>query len=81
MSVRGKPGDFFRVKILGMRLRIASAYVPYTCRNGLRIHCRVPSIYRNGYVARFELGMTCTPSWENRSSADFLWVFQNRRKA
>lgn len=81
MSVRGNLDEFFRVKILGMRFRIASAYLPYTYRDCLRIVCRIPSLYRRGCVPRFELGMTCTPSWENRSSADFLWVFQNRRKA
>jgi hypothetical protein len=37
MSVRGKLDEFFRVKILGMRFRIASAHVPYTCRDYLRI--------------------------------------------
>lgn len=81
MSVRGKPDEFFRVKILGMRLRIASAYLPYTCRDCLRIVHRIPSFYWKGTVPRFELGMTCTPSWENRSSAGFLWTFPNWRKA
>ena len=81
MSVRGKPDEFFRVKILCMRLRIASAYLPYTCRDCLRIHCRISSIDRKGCVARFEPRMTCDPSVENRLSAGFLWVFQNRRKA
>ncbi len=81
MSVRGKLDEFFRVKILGMRFRIASAHVPYTRRDYLRIVCRIPSLYRKGCVPRFELRMTCDPSWENRSPASFLWVFQNWRKA
>lgn len=81
MSVRGKLDEFFRVKILGMRFRIASAYMPYTRRDCIRIHCRIPSFYWNGCVLRFELGITCDPSWENRSSAGFLWACQNWRKA
>jgi hypothetical protein len=81
MSVRGKLGEMFRVKYLGMRFRIASAHVPYTRRDCIRIHCRIPSFYRNGCVLRFELRMTCDPSLENRSPADFLWAFQNWRNA
>jgi hypothetical protein len=81
MSVRGKPNDFFRVKILGMRHRIASANLPYTCRYYLRIVRRIPSLYRKGCAARFELRMTCDTSLENRSPAGFLWAFQNWRKA
>ncbi len=79
MSVRGNLDEFFRVKILGMRFRIASAYVSYTCRNCLRIHCRISSIDRKGCVARFERRMTCDISLENRSSAGFLWAFRNWR--
>jgi hypothetical protein len=81
MSVRGKPGDFFTVKILGMRFRIASAHLPYTCRDYLRIVRRIPSRYRKGCAPRFDLGITCDPSLENRSPAGFLWAFQNRRNA
>jgi len=81
MSIRGKLNVFFRVKILGMRFRIASAHVPYTCRDCLRIVCRIPSLYRKGYVPRFELRITCDPFLENRSPAGFLWAFQNWRKA
>lgn len=81
MSVRGKLDEFFRVKILGMRFRIASAYVSYTCRDYLRIVHRVHSLDRKGCVPRFDLGMTCDPSLENRSPADFLWAFQNWRNA
>lgn len=81
MSVRGKLNVFFRVKILGMRFRIASAHVPYTCRDCLRILCRISSIDRKGWVARFERRMTCDISLENRSSAGFLWAFRNWRKA
>ena len=81
MSIRGKLGKFFRVKILAMRNRIASAHVPYTCRDYLRIVCRIPSLYRKGCAPRFELRMTCDTSLENRSPASFLWVFQNWRKA
>lgn len=75
MSVRGKLDEFFRVKILGMRFRIASAYLPYTRRDCIRIHCRISSIDRKGTVPRFELRMTCDPSLGNRSSAGFLWAF------
>ncbi len=81
MRVPGKPNDFFRVEILSMRHRIASANLPYTCRYYLRIVRRIPSLYRKGRVARFELGMTCDPSLENRSPEGFLWAFQNWRKA
>lgn len=81
MNVRGKPGDFFRVNILGMRFRIASAHLPYTCRDYLRIVCRIRSLYRKGCAPRFDLGMTCDTSLENRSPAGFLWAFQNWRKA
>jgi hypothetical protein len=81
MSIRGKPNDFFRVKILGMRLRIASAHLPYTCRNYIRICCRIPSLYRKDCVPRFGIKMTCDPSWKNRLLAGFLWAFQNWRKA
>jgi hypothetical protein len=81
MSIRGKLNEFFRVKFLGMRFRIASAHVPYTCRDCLRIVCRIPSLYRKGCVPRFEPRMTCDISLENRSSASFLWAFQNWRKA
>lgn len=81
MIICGKLDEFFRVKILGMRFRIASAYMPYTRRDCIRKHCRIPSFYRNGCVLRFELGMTCDPSLENRSPAGFLWAFQNWRKA
>lgn len=80
MSIRGKLIDFFRVRILGMRHRIASAYLPYTYRDCLRIVCRIPSLYRRGCVPRFELRMTCDPSLENLSPAGFLWAFQNWRK-
>lgn len=81
MSVRGKLDEFFRVKILGMRFRIASAYMPCTYRDYLRIVRRIPSLDRKGCVARFERRMTCDPSLENRSSADLLWVSRNWRKA
>jgi len=81
MSIRGKLNDFFRVKILGMRFRITSAHLPYTCRDYLRILCRIPSLDRKGCVPRFELRMTCDPSWENRLLAGFLWVFQSWRNA
>lgn len=81
MIVHGKLNEFFRVNILGMRFRIASANFPYTCRDCLRIVRRIPSLYRRGCVPRFELGMPCDPSLENRSSAGFLWAFQNWRKA
>lgn len=81
MSVHGNLDEFFRVKILGMRFRIASAHVPYTCRNCLRICCRIPYLDRKDCVPRFELRMTCDPSLENRSPASFLWVSQNWRKA
>ena len=81
MSVCGKLTEFFRVKILGMRLRIASGHLPYTRRDCLRIHCRIPSFYRKGTVPRFEPRMTCDTSLENRSSAGFLWAFRNWRKA
>ncbi len=81
MSVRGKLNDFFRVKILSMRHRIASANLPYTCRNYLRIVGRIPSLYRKGYAARFELRKTYDTSLENRSPEGFLWAFQNWRKA
>ena len=81
MSIRGKLGEFFRVKILGMRFRIASAYMPYICRDHLRIGYRIPSRYRKGCVLRFDFEMTYDPSLENRSSAGFLWVFQNWRNA
>ena len=80
MSVRGKLGEFFRVKILSMRHRIASANLPYTCRYYLRIVRRIPSLYRKSNVPRSELRMTCDISLENRSSAGFLWAFQNLRK-
>lgn len=81
MNIRGKLDEIFRVRILGMRFRIASAHLPYTCRNYIRICCRIPSFYRKGCVARFELRMTCDPSWENRSSVGFPWAFQNWRNA
>jgi hypothetical protein len=81
MRVRGKMNDFFRVKILSMRHRIASANLPYTCRNYLRIVRRIPSLYRKGWVLRFDLGMTCDTSLENRSPEGFLCAFQNWMKA
>lgn len=81
MSISGKLDNFFTVKILGMRFRIASAHVPYPCRDYLRIVCRIPPLYRKGCVPRFELRMTCDISLENRSSAGFLWAFRNRRNA
>ncbi len=81
MSIREKLNDFFRVKILGMRFRIASAYLPYTCRDCIRIVCRIPSLDRNGCAPRSDIKMTCDPSWKNRPSAGFLWAFQNWRKA
>lgn len=79
MSVSGNLDEFFSVKILGMRFRVASAYLPCTCRYYLRIVRRIPSLYRKGCVPRFELRMTCDPSLENRSPAGFLWAFQNWR--
>lgn len=81
MSVPGKLNEFFRVKILTMRFRIPSAHLPYTCRDYLRIVCRIPSLYRKGCAPRFELKITCDPSWKKRPPADFLWAFQNWRKA
>jgi len=77
MSIRGKLNDFFRVRILGMRFRIASAHLPYTCRDYLRIRCRIPSFYRKGCAPRSSIKMTCDPSWKNRLLAGFLWVFQS----
>lgn len=79
MSVRGNLDEFFTVNILTMRFRIASANLPCTYRYYLRIVRRIPSLYRKGCVARFELRMTCDISLENRSSAGFLWVSQNWR--
>ena len=79
MNLRRKLGEIFQVKNLGMRLRIASAHLPYTHRDFLRIVCRIPSLYRKGCVARFELKMTYGSSLENRSSAGFLWAFRNWR--
>lgn len=81
MSISGKLNDFFKVKILGMRFRIASAYLPYTYRNCLRIHRRIPSLHRKGCTPRFNFKMTCDPSWKNRLLAGFLWVFQSWRNA
>ena len=81
MSVPGKLNEFFRVNILGMRFRIASAHLPYTCRDYIRIVCRIPSLYRKGCVARFDFGMTCDTSLENRSPASFLWACQHGRNA
>ena len=81
MSIPGKLIDFFRVNILGMRFRITSAHLPYTCRDYLRIVCRIPSLYRKGCAPQFELRMTYDISLENRAPASFLWAFQNWGKA
>jgi hypothetical protein len=81
MSVHGKLSEFFRVKILGMRFRIASANLPYTRRDYIRIVRRIPSLNRKGCAPRFELRITCDPSWKNRPSVGFLWAFQNWREA
>lgn len=81
MSIRGKLDEFFRVKFLGMRFRIASAHLPCTYRYYLRIVRRIPSLYRKSNVPRSELRMTCDISLENHSSAGFLWACQNWRKA
>ena len=81
MSVRGKLGEFFRVKILSMRHRIASANLPYTCRYYLRIVRRIPSLYRKGCVPRFELMMTCGHIFRKTFARGLLWAFHNWRKA
>jgi hypothetical protein len=81
MSVRGKLAEFFRVKIFGMRNRIASATLPYTCRDFIRNHCRIPAFHRKGCELRFDIIMTCDTSWRNRSSVGFLWAFQHGRNA
>lgn len=81
MRVLGKLSEFFRVKILGMRFRIASAHLPYTCRDCIRIVRRIPSLDGKGCVPRFDIQTTCDPSWENRSSQGFLLIFENWRNS